>query len=174
MRLLASSIAASGGTLSTITRVIMSVSTLPETTSAAAGVVGPGQPTGWPCFTVSTMIFPEGVFQYASSSGLAKSGTIWRNDPDMYFTKFSRAITHPMSALASFCDLPSVGTDQFITKVSARLRPAGPFGMTLIAVSFRSGCWVDSSWKRMLGPFGVKVILPAMKASLLVAPDHER
>src|SRR5437867_11176415 len=157
-----------------MTRVIMSVTTSPEPTSAAAGVVGPGQPTGWPCFTVSTTILAVGVFQYGSSSGLAKSGTIWRNDPDMYLTKFSRAITQPMSALASFCDLPSVGTAQFITKVSARLRPAGPFGMTLIAVSFSSGCWVDSSWKRILGPFGGKVILPAMNASLLVAPDHER
>src|SRR5438128_7941562 len=174
MRLLASSIAASGATLSTITRVIMSVSTLPGPASAAAGVGGPGQPTGWPCFTVSTMILPPGVFQYGSSCGLAKSGTIWRNDPVMYFTKFSRAITHAMSALASFWDLPSVGTAQFITKVSARLRPAGPLGISLMAVSLRSGCWVDSSWKRMLGPFGVNVILPAMNASLLVAPDQDR
>jgi len=55
----------------------------------------------------------------------------------MYFTKFSRAITQPISALASFCCLPSVGTAQFITNVSARLRPAGPFGMTLIAVSLQ-------------------------------------
>src|SRR5262249_39837542 len=132
--------------LSTITRVIMSVSTLLDTTSAAAGVVGPGQPTGCPCFTVSTMIFPVGVLQYASVRGLAKNGTAWRNEPVMYFMKCSRDITHETTALASFVDLPSTGTAQFITKVSARLRPAGPFGITLIAVSFWSGCWVDSSW----------------------------
>src|SRR5438309_10844265 len=174
MRLLASSIAASGDALSTITRVIMSVSTLPDTISAAAGVVGPGQPTGCPCFTVSTMILPVAVFQYGSSSGLAKSGTACRNEPVMYFMNASRDITQETTAFASFCDLPSTGTAQFITNVSARFRPAGPFGITLIAVSFRSGCCVDSSWKRMLGPFGVNVILPAMNDSLFVEPDHER
>src|SRR5262245_57177460 len=120
------------------------------------------------------MILPVGVFQYPSSSGLAKSGTAWRNDPVMYRMNGSRDITQPTTALASFCDLPSTGTAQFITNVKARLRPAGPFGISLIAVSFSKGCWVDSSWKRMLGPFGVKVILPAMNDSLLVEPDHDR
>src|SRR6266849_6297306 len=133
MRLLASSRATSGDALSTITRVIMSVSTLLEITSAAAGVVGPGQPTGWPCFTVSTMMRPVGVFQYGSSRGLAKSGTAWRNDTVMYFMNGSRDITQATRAFASFCDLPSTGTAQFITKVKARLRPAGPFGISLIA-----------------------------------------
>ena len=44
----------------------------------------------------------------------------------------------------------------------------------MIAVSLRSGCFVESSWKRMLAPFGVNAILPAMNASLLPEPDQER
>src|SRR5262245_13421717 len=48
MRLSASSTAFSAATLSTITRVIMSVSTLLETTSAAAGVLGPALADGPP------------------------------------------------------------------------------------------------------------------------------
>src|SRR6187402_653542 len=152
----------------------MSVSTLLETTSAAAGVVGPGQPTGWPIFTVSTMVLPVGVFQYGSSSGRANNGTACWNEPVMYFIHWARDMMQLTTAFASFCCLPSTGTPQFITKVSARLRPAGPLGMSLIAVSFCRGCLFDSSWNRMLGPLGVKVTLPAMNDSLLVEPDHER
>ena len=92
----------------------------------------------------------------------------------MYPVNFSLDMMQATSARASFCCLPSTGTAQFITKVSARFRPAGPRGMSLMAVSLRSGCFVESSWKRMLGPFGVKAILPAMKASLLPEPDQER
>src|SRR5262249_58112730 len=104
---LASSRAVSGDALSTITRVIMSVSTLLEMISAAAGVVGPGQPTGWPSLTVSTTILPVGVFQYASSSGLANSGTACPNDPVMYFMNASPDVRPQTSALARFIVLPS-------------------------------------------------------------------
>src|SRR5262245_35494547 len=102
------------------------------------------------------------------------SGTACWNEPVMYVVNPALDMMQATSARASFCCLPSVGTAQFMTKVRARFRPAGPLGMILIAVSFRRGCFVESSWKRMLGPFGVKVILPAMNASLLPEPDQDR
>src|SRR5712692_5208688 len=126
----------------------MSVSTLLETTSAAAGVVGPGQPTGRPSFTVSAMTLPSGVFQYSWLIRLLKSGTACWKEPVMYVVNFSLDMRQATSALASFCCLPSTGMPQFITKVKARLRPAGPLG--------------------------VKLILPAMKASLFPEPDQDR
>ena len=63
----------------------------------------------------------------------------------MYVVNFSLDMRQATRALASFCCLPSTGMPQFITKVRARLRPAGPLGMILIAVSFRNGCFVESS-----------------------------
>src|SRR5215831_19371713 len=152
----------------------MSVNTLLEMTSAAAGVVGPGQPTGRPSFTVSTITLPSALFQYSWLISDLKNGTACWNEPVMYAVNLSFDMMQPTSARASFCCLPSTGIAQFITKVSARFRPAGPRGIILIAVSFRSGCFVESSWNRMLAPFGVNAIFPAMNASLLPEPDHER